>query len=376
MFGLTVRVQQMAEIPLPVIITAIANSEFEGFVAGTLYSQGWSIIYRGLDAQAIEDFISTNPDLAQSALLIYSPDLPGLKPQLLIKLTSSLRQIVGFSPDIKSNNDFPGLLNLPAHANELVSVVRGFVRAPMVRPISKASKRVRRAKVIGIGSTTSGAGSTTFAINLAMELSLLEKEVLLLDADVKRPSIAFLLALRNLHGEDKWLSIAQRLSVGELTRDQMTQLDSYMDSALSIFDFVIIDLGSIEKISDSLTDRRWTSTVIHWSCDSADELIFTGSADNLGSHRIGAIAKTLSPIKIPAKISVLLNYKSRGRKSTEQESLFLTSIAPLKPSRIFTLPKDCRGVDKAQKESTTLVDVNERGILRKAIAKIAVEVSA
>lgn len=368
--------QQMAEIPLPVIITAIANSEFEGFVAGTLYSQGWSIIYRGLDAQAIEDFISTNPDLAQSALLIYSPDLPGLKPELLIKLTSSLRQIVGFSPDIKSNNDFPGLLNLPAHANELVSVVRGFVRAPMVRPISKASKRVRRAKVIGVGSTTSGAGSTTFAINLAMELSLLEKEVLLLDADVKRPSIAFLLALRNLHGEDKWLSIAQRLSVGELTRDQMTQLDTYMDSALSIFDFVIIDLGSIEKISDSLTDRRWTSTVIHWSCDSADELIFTGSADNLGSHRIGAIAKTLSPIKIPAKISVLLNYKSRGRKSTEQESFFLTSIAPLKPSRIFTLPKDCRDVDKAQKESTTLVDVNERGLLRKAIAKIAVEVSA
>lgn len=133
--------QKMAEIPLPVIITAIANSEFEGFVAGTLYSQGWSIIYRGLDAQAIEDFISTNPDLAQSALLIYSPDLPGLKPELLIKLTSSLRQIVGFSPDIKSNNDFPGLLNLPAHANELVSVVRGFVRAPMMRPISKASKK-------------------------------------------------------------------------------------------------------------------------------------------------------------------------------------------------------------------------------------------
>jgi hypothetical protein len=63
------------EISLPTIITAIANSEFEGFVAGTLYSQGWSIIYRGLDLDSIEAFVSNNPDIAQNALLIYTPDL-------------------------------------------------------------------------------------------------------------------------------------------------------------------------------------------------------------------------------------------------------------------------------------------------------------
>jgi len=363
------------EISLPTIITAIANSEFEGFVAGTLYSQGWSIIYRGLDLDSIEVFVSNNPDIAQNALLIYTPDLPGLNTESIEQLSGSLRQMIGFSAEAKNQVGFNELLKLPENANELVSIVRGFVRAPMVRPMLGLNKTHRRAKVIGIGSASSAVGTTTFAINLAMELSLLGKQVLLLDADVKRPAIAFLLALRNLQSEDKWLTIAKDFSVGEITREHIAHFDSYMDSAVSSFDFVITDLGSIEKVSDSLTDRRWTSSAIHWSCDNADDLIFAGTADNLGIHRMTNVAKTFSLLTIPAKINVLLNFKSKNRKSAEQESSFLSAIAPLKPSRIFTLPRDSRSVERAQNESSTLIDIDERGILRKAISKIAVEMA-
>ncbi len=364
-----------AEISLPSIITAVANSEFEGFVAGTLYGQGWSIIFRALDAQSLKEFVAHNPEESLNALLIYSPDLPGFDPDFITQISKSLRQSVGFSPDAKVREAFPGVFNIPANVNELVSVVRGFVRAPMVRPTTMDQKISRRAKIIGIGSTSSGAGATTVAINLAMEISLLGRDVLLLDADVRRPSIAFLLALRNLKSESTWLTIAEHFSAGEITREHLMQFDEYILPALSTFDFIVIDLGSLEKISDSLTDRRWASTLIHWSCDNADELIFVGRADNLGAYRIGNMVKTFALLKIPAKINVLLNYKLRSRNSTERESSFLSAIAPLKPSRILTLPKDCRDVDNAQRESATLIDINERGLLRKAIAKIAVEVA-
>lgn len=66
----------MAEIELPVIITAIANSDLEGFVAGTLYSQGWSVIYRALDAQALTDFIKNNQQECKSAIVIFHQTLP------------------------------------------------------------------------------------------------------------------------------------------------------------------------------------------------------------------------------------------------------------------------------------------------------------
>ena len=61
----------MAEIVLPVVITAIANSELEGFVASTLYSQGWSVVYRALDLESLENFLHSNAELAQGALLLY-----------------------------------------------------------------------------------------------------------------------------------------------------------------------------------------------------------------------------------------------------------------------------------------------------------------
>ena len=62
--------------------------------------------------------------------------------------------------------------------------------------------------------------------------------------------------------------------MGELTKERVHRLNEYMDQAVNDFDVVIVDLGSIEDIADSLTDRRWTATVIHWSCDIADELWF------------------------------------------------------------------------------------------------------
>ena len=60
----------MAEIALPVIVTAISNSEQESFVSGTLFTQGWSVIHRAVDFDSLRDFVTSKPDLASSAILV------------------------------------------------------------------------------------------------------------------------------------------------------------------------------------------------------------------------------------------------------------------------------------------------------------------
>lgn len=363
----------MAEIALPVIITAIANSDLEGFVAGALYSQGWNVVYRALDSSSLDLYLESHTELRSDAVLIYSPDLPGLSPTNISEYQSKTRQVIGFSSDPTLHSEYVGIYRTPLDAAELLNLVRGFVRAPLLRnsPVEKVRKR--RARVIAIGTPSGSSGCTTLAINLAMELSILQRETLLLDADVRRPSIAPLLALHKLGADEFARTVAPHLSVSEFTQDRMSNLDEYLDHLTENYDLLIIDLGAIDGISDALTDRRWTSSLVHWSCEKADELWFLGRADTLGIHRLESLARDFSQITIRAKVSVLLNMRAPGRKGSDRDALFLTTANSLRPQRTYTLPRDNRSVIKAAEERSTLVEVDDRSPLRRAISKLAVE---
>lgn len=365
----------MAEIALPLIVTAIANSDLEGFVAGTLFSQGWNVIYRALDAHSLENFLASNLEGRENIILVYSPDLSGLTSDSIASYQRSLRQVVGFTSNPSAPSDFQGMHATPHDATELLNIVRTFVRAPLLRSSVFQNSKKRRAKVIGLGTPSGASGCTTMAINLAMELSLLGRETLLLDADVKRPSIAALLSQHKLDTDLYSRNIAPHLSVSEFTQSRVVQLHDYLDHITDTFDFVIIDLGSIEGISDSLTDRRWTSTLINWSCERAEEIWILGKADVLGIHRMTSLVEDFSQITIRAKVSVLLNMSASGKKGGEREALFWATVAPLKPQRIYSLPRDSRSTSKAEYERASLVETGEKGILRKSIAKIAVELT-
>ncbi|MCX6428781.1 MAG: P-loop NTPase [Actinobacteria bacterium] len=364
----------MAEIVLPVVITAIANSELEGFVASTLYSQGWSVVYRALDLESLENFLHSNAELAQGALLLYSSDLSQISEESVNAITQLVKQVVGFSSDQSPTLQLPGLFKPPVDTTELLGLIRGLLRAPMIRNLPAPNSR--RAQIISIGAGASGSGCTTIAINLAMELSALGRKVLLLDADVKHPSIAVLLGLHKLDSGDDWQLIASNLSAGEITQERVSRMEIFFSKATAEFDFIILDLGIIENIGDSLTDRRWSASVIHWSCDHADELWIVGRADVLGAYRFEKILREFSLVAIRAKVSVLLNMKAPGRKSTSSEDSFLAAIALVAAKKIMTLPRDVRAVARAQEQRATLIEIDERSALRKAIFSIAGEVGS
>ena len=361
----------MSSQELPVVITAISDAQFEGFVSGTLFAQGWSVVFRAIDTEALERFCSNNVEQAASSLLIYSPDLPGITHDVVKRLTTKVKQVVGFSS--KTNLEFADLHPNPATATDLVSIVRGFVRAPMLRQVSQMSRANRKAHVIAIGSAGSDTGCTTIALNLAMELSVLGKSTLLIDANFRAPSIAALIAIRNVQSESGWRTIAPQLAIAEITQQEAGTIDQLMESATQIFDNIVIDLGSISGLSNRLTDRRWTSTMTTWSCDQGDELMVIARPDLLGIHRLEQVCGLLEKTSIRAALSFTLNMRSQGKKGGDEEAQFLAITTRLRPLCVRTISRDLRAASKALEEKATLIEVNMRSALRKSIATMASE---
>ena len=361
----------MSSQELPVVITAISDAQFEGFVSGTLFAQGWSVVFRAIDNEALDRFCSNNVEQAASSLLIYSPDLPGITNDVVKHLTTKVKQVVGFSS--KTNTEYADLHPNPATATDLVSIVRGFVRAPMLRQVSQISRANRKAHVVAIGSAGSDTGCTTIALNLAMELSVLGKSTLLIDANFRAPSIAALIAIRNVQSEAGWRTIAPQLAIAEFTQPEAGTIDQLMESATQSFDNIVIDLGSISGLSNRLTDRRWTSTMTTWSCDQGDELMVIARPDLLGIHRLEQVCNLLEKTSIRAALSFTLNMRSQGKKGADEEAQFLAITTRLRPLCVRVIGRDLRAASKALEEKATLIEVNMRSALRKSIATMASE---
>ena len=366
----------MSELEMPTVITAIASSETEGFIAGTLFAQGWSVVFRAIDWESLERYIHANQEAAQGALLLFASDLPGISKAKIDLIGVKIRQTIGFSIGQQQSSDFMELHEVPKSPTDLVSLVRGFVRAPLVRGVSTPQRGARKACVIAVGSAGSYTGCTTLAINLAMELSLLEKSTLLIEGNYRAPSIAAYLAMRNINSDAPWKTIAPDLSLTEIDQEHAGTIDEFMDRAAAEFDYIIIDLGSISGLSNRLTDRRWTSTMTTWCCDQADELLIISRADQLGAHRLAQVIELLQSTSVRAKLSFVMNMKSPGKRGESEDAKFLSITTALKPIRIRSIAKDSRAIMAAEDEHATLVEINERSNLRKSIAELARELKS
>jgi len=366
----------MSDLELPTVITAVADAQTEGFIAATLFAQGWSVLFRALDIDSLESYLKNSPESARGAILIFAPDLSGISYERLVAITPMVKQLVGFSHNPEKDLALGELHLVPTSATDLISLVRGFIRAPMLRQSTQLSTQGRRAHVLAIGSAGSYTGCTTLAINIAMELSVSDKQTLLIDANFRAPSIAALLAVRNVHSETGWRTIAPSLAIAEISQEQAISIDTLMAQAIQSFDHIVIDLGSISGLSNRLTDRRWTSTMTTWSCDQGDELMVVARPDVLGLHRLEQVTSLLEMTSVRSALSFTLNMRSQGRKGADEESKFLTITTRLRPLSVRVIARDARSTATAEAEKSTLIEVNARSGLRKAVAKIASEMHA
>ena len=347
----------MDEISQPVVITAIADPEFEAMVASALFARGWNIIARPLDFNTLEREMNTQTNA--NLLVIYSVDLPGLTSEHLIKLSKSKVSSFGFADADGSSRGFNEVSPRPISADELLAYIRGNIRSPLIcAPLIRSTPNFK-AKIIAVGAAGHATGNTTLAVNLAQELALLDRNTLLIDANFAAPAVSTLLDLRKLSDEEKWRDLSTNFSVAEINHKSSADFPIWANWAAAYFDFMVIDLGSLLNIASDLSDRRWGSQVKIWSSTFANELLVTAGSDLLGTQRLNQLVTELANIKLPAKMTICC--QGLDAKS--------------KQDRYRHLPSDPRACTAARKDRTTLVEINEKAPLRKAIANLARQIT-
>lgn len=360
----------MDEFVQPGVITAIADAEFEGMVSSALYESGWSVIARPLDFATLAKSISEAG--TKDILVIFSVDLPGLTQVHLQKLSPADTSLLGFADAAGSARGFSGISQRPTSPEELLAYIRGNIRSPLLRVPLLQSKQKFKAEIIGIGSAGHYTGATTLALNLAQELALLDKKTLLIDANFQGSAIATLLDLRKIADEDRWRDLSENFSVAEITQSKIIDFPMRAIEAAAYFDFIIVDLGSLQNISNDLLDRRWSSQVKIWVSRFAHSILITSGSDQLQSKRLKSLCDELAELKLQAQISL---YIVPTETLNKRERFQIVDFQPFTPKEVLYLPLDSKLCAAARKEHTSLSEINAKAPLRKAFAAIALQIT-
>jgi Mrp family chromosome partitioning ATPase len=352
-------------------VTAIHGSDFESFAASTLFSQGWSVLYRALDWSSLHEFLqglTAPPDV-----LLISTDLEGIDPQSLHKLATSGMRIFIFRKSDEDLRKFPDSFAQPTVALELIAMIRGSMRRPMLR-VSEPTIEAMRAHVLAIAGAHAGAGCTSLSINIATELSLLAKKVLIIDGNAIAPAIAILLGQQGLNSAKSFQKIANNLWALEVTQENIAESVALLDAAKMEFDYIVIDTGVITELAQVLRGQRWTGEILVWASSHADELWIISKSNRVGVERVRRISQALSQNSIKPAISFVQAMSAQGKKGAIHDEAFLAAVRTIGPKNILAYLADPRSIAIAENEQTSLYESNERSLLRKSIATLAGEV--
>lgn len=141
-------------------------------------------------------------------------------------------------------------------------------------------------RVIGISSSLTGEGKSLSSINLAYTLSQLDKRVLLIDCDMRRPSISAKLPVVKSPGLSNYLSGQSRLedllqlcgivneedafaviAAGRNPPNPVELLSSakmsrMLDRLKETYDYIILDLPPVGEVSDALAVAKYTDGIL------------------------------------------------------------------------------------------------------------------
>lgn len=353
------------------VVTAIGDPEFESFVARTLHAQGWNVLFRAVDSDLLARYLEIPVEI--KPLLIYSCDIQGLNPEFLSSISAFIERAVGFAGIDKDDSD-EDLIERTHDAAVLMARILTQGRAPL-RQQGLSSSSSRRSRVIAIAGASHGDGATTTAINCAIELNLLGKKVLLIDAHHQLPAVAILLGERNLNGSEP-NRVSPLLEVFELTRENAVAMNETLIEACSRTDYVIIDCGLTPRAAEAITERRWQNIFSHWIFENTDDLWVIASPRPISTHSLQQFQALMTKQSLRARQTFILNHRVAGKRGDIQEEKFLSLVAPSHPYAIRVLPLDTRGANSAEQERSILVESNPRGLLRKKYLELAAALTA
>ena len=136
-------------------------------------------------------------------------------------------------------------------------------------------------KIISISSSLPGEGKSSCAVNLAIAFSQLGSKVLLIDADLRRPSVYRKLKLQNNHGLSSVLVgfcyIADAVHHLNPNFDVLTSgpippnpaellgsenMKTLLESLTKVYNYIIIDTPPINIVTDAMIVAKQTSGLV------------------------------------------------------------------------------------------------------------------
>lgn len=140
--------------------------------------------------------------------------------------------------------------------------------------------------IIGLSSALSGEGKSLTAVNLAYTLSQLDKRVLLVDCDMRRPTLAEKLRIAKYPGLSNYLTrqcqLEELMQVCTMKEDEngfcvitagqnppnpvellsSARMEKALDLMRKSFDYVILDLPPVGEVSDAMAVAKETDGIL------------------------------------------------------------------------------------------------------------------
>lgn len=244
--------------------------------------------------------------IVQKATVPQSPSSP--KKGLYLAIGVVLGAIVGvfaavlkelLSTKVEETSDVRGIVKASALGsvpkNDVLTGTRPVIIAEPNGPVAEEYRRIRanikflqadkvpgRGQLLVISSTSPSEGKTTSAINVAAVLAENGAKVLLIDADLRHPSVAHHLGIEGNVGlahvlsgqmtpvdvvQNYWKPNLHILPAGRRPANASLLLNSDMmkmlvDQALLQYDYVIIDTAPLTVSNDAIVFGSWTSGII------------------------------------------------------------------------------------------------------------------
>ncbi|MBQ3014471.1 MAG: CpsD/CapB family tyrosine-protein kinase [Clostridia bacterium] len=141
----------------------------------------------------------------------------------------------------------------------------------------------KRCRVIGVTSALPGEGKSTTSVNLAFSLAEAGEQVLLIDADMRLPTLSYLLDIECIPGLSDYLVTAdQTLSIVKPTKQHknlhiipagnlppnpaellgLERMREMLNSLAKTYDYILIDLPPINVVTDAAVISKYVDGIL------------------------------------------------------------------------------------------------------------------
>jgi cellulose biosynthesis protein BcsQ len=323
-----------------VLITAITESDLERSVVAIAIKQGWQVIFRARIYKELSDFLEAQD---RGEVLILRSDSFALPAHAPLLHTPAFT-VVEVNRSVVDSGSL--------HLAELVRKKR--------EPAPERVGVLLSSRIIGVATSSSSAGGSTIALNIAQEMADQGQRALFVDGNHPRPFVARHL---DLFGAHRSIVMTQYgFSTVECTTREMAKM---IENHSSEFDVVVIDCGDFSDIGGKIAGQRASDICFQWATELQATLLLISTLNNRQEDSLGEKVEKLLSLRPYLKVDLLINQvPAMSRKMATQLQSERRINSPWVP---ILLPRDVKAVKKAEGTHSTLARVSPKSALRAAI---------